>query len=212
MQREYTEYMKVKDIKKADFNPTGRTERVYLRGLLDDIRKNGIITPLIVDMAGNLADGHRRLACAEILGMENVPVRRVSGELGELWASCNANTMKVSGRNWAEATVNGLSIEAIPQGKVRQELTNLIRIMGDDMGDFIALDNTMPGIEILRGARVALRYCGMETDDANMRRIVWWLRKHKMQSIVSFAVHHEIPATTLVEAIYSDKPLSLSVA
>ena len=49
-----------------------------MRLLTDSIRKNGIITPLIVmpTREGNyqIISGHRRKYCADVLGLEKVPV------------------------------------------------------------------------------------------------------------------------------------------
>ncbi len=44
------------------------------RGLVEDIRRNGILTPLTISTDGVLLSGHRRHAAARMLRMETVPV------------------------------------------------------------------------------------------------------------------------------------------
>ena len=44
------------------------------RGLVEDIRRNGILTPLTISEDGVLLSGHRRHAAAKALGMKTVPV------------------------------------------------------------------------------------------------------------------------------------------
>ena len=42
-------------------------------GLLESIREHGILVPLVVAKDGEVLSGHRRLACARILGIRSVP-------------------------------------------------------------------------------------------------------------------------------------------
>lgn len=66
--------VKISDIKKTNYNSPIRTEMKYLKVLLQSIRDNGIYLPLLLTKNMQLIDGHRRLACAEELGMSEVPV------------------------------------------------------------------------------------------------------------------------------------------
>ena len=55
----------------------------YFGKLADDIGERGVIVPLIAKMDGTLLAGHNRLLVALQLGMENIPVQKVTDQLTE---------------------------------------------------------------------------------------------------------------------------------
>lgn len=65
-------------LKDFDRHPFKVQDDEAMNLLMDSIRKNGIITPLIVipkeDGCYQIVSGHRRKHCAELLGMKKVPV------------------------------------------------------------------------------------------------------------------------------------------
>lgn len=46
-----------------------------VQALVADIKKHGILEPLVISRDSYLVSGHRRLFCAELLGMKTIPVR-----------------------------------------------------------------------------------------------------------------------------------------
>jgi ParB-like chromosome segregation protein Spo0J len=89
----YFEYVPVEEIEKyKEFDR--ETEKKWgskdntLEELVDDIRENGIKTPITlqIDRDGNalIVEGNTRLAAAKKLGIKNIPVRVVSGEFGSI--------------------------------------------------------------------------------------------------------------------------------
>lgn len=55
--------VKIKDIKKAKFNPPSRVEKAPTSLLKKSIEEDGLQYPLLITKLNELVDGHRRLAC-----------------------------------------------------------------------------------------------------------------------------------------------------
>lgn len=89
----YFEYVPIEEIEKyREFDRAiekkwGSVDNT-LEELIEDIRENGIKTPITlqVDKNGNalIVEGNTRLAAAKKLGIKNIPVRIVSGEFGSI--------------------------------------------------------------------------------------------------------------------------------
>lgn len=60
-----------------------RESDVHLQHLRDDVRKRGILVPLIAKTDGTLLAGHNRLLVAQELGLKKIPVQYVQEELSE---------------------------------------------------------------------------------------------------------------------------------
>lgn len=99
----YFEYVPIEEIEKyKEFDRA--TEKKWgsadntLKELVADIQKNGIKTPITlqVDINNNalVVEGNTRLAAAKKLGIKNIPVRIISGEFG----SINKDKTKKLGR------------------------------------------------------------------------------------------------------------------
>jgi hypothetical protein len=97
--------LNVSKIKPASFEPPARLTKGALLSLKQQIENVGqILQPLILDEKYNLIDGHRRLACARILGMKEVPVRFLYGtdqDIREAFVILNEPVRKLTA---AEAT------------------------------------------------------------------------------------------------------------
>ena len=99
----YFEYVPIEEIEKyKEFDRA--TEKKWgsvdntLEELVDDIQKNGIKTPITLQVDRNnnalVVEGNTRLAAAKKLGIKNIPVRIISGEFG----SINKSKAKKIGR------------------------------------------------------------------------------------------------------------------
>ena len=99
----YFEYVPIEEIEKyKEFDRA--TEKKWgsvdntLEELVADIQKNGIKTPITLQVDRNnnalVVEGNTRLAAAKKLGIKNIPVRIISGEFG----SINKDKTKKLGR------------------------------------------------------------------------------------------------------------------
>ena len=74
------------DINRLSVNPHNaefflRESDAYFERLTEDIRKRGILVPLLAKKDGTLLAGHNRLAVAQAIGLKYVPVQYVTEEL-----------------------------------------------------------------------------------------------------------------------------------
>ena len=66
-------------LSKISFNPKNpviRTDQTHMgfKSLVANIRKNGLLTPIIVASNGTVIDGNRRLTALKLLGVKKAPV------------------------------------------------------------------------------------------------------------------------------------------
>ena len=78
-------YLSPEDLKPNPLNEKffRRESEDYFGKLADDIGERGVIVPLIAKMDGTLLAGHNRLLVALQLGMEHIPVQKVTEQLPE---------------------------------------------------------------------------------------------------------------------------------
>jgi len=77
-------YVRIDELTENKNNKIFKTEtKEYFQRLTDDIKKRGIIVPLIADVDGVLLAGHNRLQIAKELNFETIPVQYVKGKLSD---------------------------------------------------------------------------------------------------------------------------------
>lgn len=86
----------IDSIKPAIFNPPTRINHNTLVELKASISRIGIVYPLIVTPEMDLVDGHRRLECAKMLGMQTVPVIVRTGNQRVLFSEVNVTAKKLT--------------------------------------------------------------------------------------------------------------------
>ena len=72
-------------------------------GLVDDVRRRGIVVDLLVTQDGLLLDGHRRLRAAQDVGLTEVPVKEVQVTGSEGWEQAVAVAVNLHRRHLSEA-------------------------------------------------------------------------------------------------------------
>ena len=107
---EYSAMLHTSALNPASFNPGIRTETGKIAELLQNIKDDGRIIqeihvlhcpPRYIYM---VADGHRRLQCAKLLGIEKVRCRvHTEGTVEELWVRLNRDTRKITPYEWMVA-------------------------------------------------------------------------------------------------------------
>lgn len=199
-------WVPVEDIKAASYNPTSRTEKQALRKLCREIETiGGIVSPLTVGSDGVLADGHRRLACAILLGMTHVPVifRTETSEM--LYASMNAATLPHNSKQSAEAVAQGFPLELV-RGGAQSLITKWIELLGpEDFTDMVQRRSPY----IVQQALTLSKYCGLEDDIDFQRRTLIWMDAHDMvrASIEVRSKDVLLAPHVIVNKINSDEPL-----
>ncbi len=72
-------------------------------GLVDDVKRRGIVVDLLVTQDGLLLDGHRRLRAAKDVGLTEVPVKEVQVTGSEGWEQAVALAVNLHRRHLSEA-------------------------------------------------------------------------------------------------------------
>lgn len=88
-------------MKVSEIHPCLSNAEIYgeikTESLIDDIRKNGILTPIVINQDGIIVSGHRRFACALELGLTEVPceqIKTTEDTLLQLLVSYNEQRVK----------------------------------------------------------------------------------------------------------------------
>lgn len=196
----------IDEIHPSPFNPEKRTRpgSDSLKVLKKSIEKNGILQPITITQDGQIADGHRRYACAKLLGMTHVPAIRRPDTAEKLFAELNAGNKPLNNSQWSDAAKKGFDESLIPNTDTRNKIANMKRIFGEDF-------NTMDCSSAIIGPAMAIaRYIGDETDEY-LKKIILWLAANKsMQVVVSNAMRNNVAPSVLVKAIENNKPIQLS--
>lgn len=198
----------VEEVMVADFNPARRVNRTSLSGLMISIQQHGILEPLALTWNKVLADGHRRLACAKLLSMKEVPVaihKELILDAPALWVVLNAESMSLTPAQWMDAVSHGLplSTPGFPES-MRRRITRLRELMGDDFITDLVEVGRSPNI--LDTAERVMRYCN-QRDDGFLRKTLLWLVLVGNSFSAKNAIDEEIPLDIFEEAIEEGKPL-----
>lgn len=92
-------------------------EDVAVQRLADDIRRNGLLEPILITRDGVILSGHRRFAACKVVGLTYVPVRRHSvfsddPEFVSLLVSCNTQREKTRAERLRESVIQSDPAEA----------------------------------------------------------------------------------------------------
>ena len=189
--------MAVADIKPAPYNPAVRTTKQALRRLLESIQARGIIVPLVVDANGNLVDGHRRLACAKLLGMETVPVVIAQTEPDGLYAELADTTRRINGKEATEIYSKGGKAPRAHQAALQE----IERLLGPEWVRRI-VDERLSGQSILAVAHSICRYTGTDaSDDDWMWSVLIWLVEGHRQAMAHWAILDRMAPKELCRAV-----------
>ena len=200
----------LEDVKIARFNPSKRSDRTRLTGLLLSIREHGILEPLVLTQDRILADGHRRLACAKLLKMETVPVA-IHSESGldapTLWVILNADTMNLTPSQWLAAVDAGLALDTpgFPDS-LRRRVERLIDLVGREGLRLLVEQGRSP--YIIDAADRVVRYCDRRDDEIFYRQTLDWLIHVGNSFNVRSAIVEEVPSDLLSEAIVQGRELA----
>lgn len=219
-------YLPVKQIDKASFNPTSRTEIKSLTGLEENINERDILAPLHVlqtafslkDLRFILVDGHRRFTIACRLGYQLVPcVIHQGTSPAALWADLSRDTRALSAFEWMVAwSETGTEMEArIPKAhmsKIRQclEIFGTRKKLKEAMIDQRIAPSLCQPVNFLYEAFVML---GHPYSGVKREVIARWIIDHRLQLSLKALLKHKWGPVThkkLYARMLSGKTFSLA--
>ena len=197
-------------LSKISFNPKNpviRTDQTHMgfKSLLANIRKNGLLTPIIVASNGTVIDGNRRLTALKHLGVKEAPVVMHNSTshkvFDELFVACNEDTMSINACQELERYLNGakvktttlVAIEKVKEVGGVRVLRQLVNVGKSPITFSIALG-------------MIRTYTGI-TDKLFLRKALKWMLTVGSAYRLKASIADYIPVPRLVNAIETGTPL-----
>ena len=199
--------MTLAKLKFNPLNPVIRTDDTHhgFKTLVTNIRKNGLLTPIIVASNGTVIDGNRRLTALKILGVKTVPVVMHNSDspqvFDDLFVACNEDTMPINACQELERYLNGAKVKATT-------LYNIQRV--EEVGGKRALRQIVNVGKSPITFSIALgqirTYTG-RTDRDFLRKTLKWMLTVGSAYRLKAAINEFIPVPRLMKAIETGTPL-----
>lgn len=190
--------MPLDEIKLAPFNPSMRTTGQSLHDMLNDIREQGVMYPVSLSRDGFLGDGHRRVACAKIIGLKSIPAMRFDKSVEQLFR-LNGIQRPVTDRDWVQVWVSGN--HDVPN-KNSKRIGRVIEIVGE--AGMQALAAKQRGTSMLDVTRMIVNYC--EKDEPEfIHKTFWWLLNTGQQFAARSAMRTGVSPDILEDAVLNNR-------
>ena len=208
--KEATMVFKTMLINKLKFNPLNpviRTDETHqgFKSLVTNIRKNGLLTPIIVANNNTVIDGNRRLTALKILGVKEAPVVMHNSTshitFDNLFVSCNEDTMKINACQELERYLNGAKVKATTLYSIqrveeiggKRALRQIVNVSKSPITFSIALGQIRT-------------YTG-RTDKLFLQKALRWMLTVGSAYRLKSAINEFIPVPRLMKAIETGTPL-----
>ncbi len=199
----------VESIIAAPYNPPGRVALAALAQLQASMDAVGLLYPVLIDEGRNLIDGHRRLACAKLLGWDVIaalciPSDQISRDAA--YASVNVTARKMSGNDALRVWL------ANPLAVGRKHAVGFER-MREELGADLISRACREGFShrLYETARRLSRYLSQDSADF-VRRAFAWLMEHATVGQVMKAMEAGHPPRVFLNAIRRDRGVTLKLA
>lgn len=187
----------------AGYNPSIRTDKKSVKQLLESIKQNGILYPILVDKNLNVIDGHRRLSCAKTLKLTVVPCLISDTKMSKdaCYETINTTARKMSASEMIYVYVRG--------GKVPDSVEKRIKILQNIVGhkELKKMGDKFISISVMSQGNKIAKYCN-EKSDAFVKKAILWIIQHKQSYQVRKAMEDKIFKSRLKQIIESNKPLT----
>jgi hypothetical protein len=203
------QYLLVKQLVPATFNPPVRTEDVHLILLKKSTKKWGVLSPLHIHHCPQrgihyvVVDGCRRLASAIANGEERVPciIHSRDCDSEEIWAELSRSTRAVSAHEWLYAwfVTDDRMRDHMPK-KVWANIYKCLEIFGSRAHlRALAEARLSPSIAkyILAFHRHMLRRIGSKIGSLTPKDIGDWVVTHRLHYAVGAVCKMNVPPTKL---------------
>lgn len=194
--------LKVADLKTAHYNPKTRIKPDRIRVLVNSIGKIGLLYPILVTPDNVVIDGHRRLAAYIELGYETIPAIVGIGDPNELYSSVNDCSRRMGGN---EALQVWLAEPKAVKPILQSRFELLVEVLG--MARVKRLAKEGMSIKVYTRAKQLCTYC--DQDGSTVPEFFDWIMNTQSIGGALEAIRSEVPATTIVRAMKSDKPLRM---
>lgn len=194
------EYIKVDELKPAVYNPPGRVSGHSLYELLASVKQVGILQPILVSQSLDVIDGHRRLACAKLAGLETVPCIVTDGNRHEIYTSVNGTSKKLTLADDLYVYLSGGSMS----GRSRAAIDALDKIIGLDGLETLAESGLSP-----RGTLQACETYERATGDKITKKSAMWIINQRMSYRIRRAKENGIHPDIIRACVNANIPLEV---
>jgi hypothetical protein len=112
------------------YNPSARTkEGARLNRLVETIKKNGLIYPILITSDRSVIDGNRRLTACRALGHETIECVVSDLDRDEAFTTINTSSMRLGGKGWLDMASRG-GVLPPKESAQYEELRNLVGSYG----------------------------------------------------------------------------------
>ena len=199
--------MLLSKLKFNPLNPVIRTDDTHngFKALVSNIRKNGLLVPIVVANDGTVIDGNRRLTALTILGVKKVPVVMHNStshkNFDSLFVACNEDTMQINACQELERYLNGAKVKAVTYYNIkkveeiggRKTLRQIVNVGKSPITFSIGLGQ--------------LRNYTDRTDKAFLKKALRWMLTVGSAYRLKSAISEFVPVSRLVKAIENGTPL-----
>lgn len=195
----------LKLLKKAKHNPARRSDPARLNNLIKSIQEVGLLYPVLITEDMEIIDGHRRLAAYEKMEMETIPCKVVEGDQAHLYRSVNFTAARLSANDIVGVWLK--NPEAVPARKA-MIMEEMEQTLGRPMVEEIYERGSSHRTYHL--AKGLARSWDMDNPQ-EIKRIIKWIWKHAMMSVVSRAVTYpdDFNRASLQRAIHADRAVRI---
>ena len=199
----------ISEIKRSKYNPRIRTDKTKFayKNLLQSIKNNGLIVPIILNNSMKLIDGHRRLSCCEDLGYDEIPAIINSSvtnkNYDKMFTEANDKTMKMTASQETERYLSGASNIS---NAVLKQIKILEEIGGRDVIKKIVSMGQSPATYTI-GVGMYCAYTNKRTKK-DKREVLYWMFNVSSPYALKTAINFFIPADMLVEFIKERKKIT----
>lgn len=117
----------ISTITHTPYNPAARTkEGARLNKLIETIRKNGLIYPILITSDRNVIDGNRRLTACRAIGHETIECVISDLDRDEAFTIINTSAMTLGGKGWLDMAQRGGMLPS----KEAAQFTELQQLVG----------------------------------------------------------------------------------
>ena len=188
-------------------NPVIRTDDTHgsFKALTNNIRKNGLLVPIIIANDGMIIDGNRRATALTVLGAKQVPVIEHNSQshltFDDLFVSCNEDTMIINACQELERYLNG--------AQVKKSTFHAIKKIQDVGGKKVLrqIVNVNKSPVTFAIAIGQLRNYTGKHDVKFLRKALHWMLTIGSAYRLKSSINELIPVARLVKAIETGTPL-----
>ena len=194
-------------LKHNPLNPIIRTDETHhaFKTLVNNIRKNGLLTPITVANDNMIIDGNRRVRALKILKVKKVPVIMHNSTshltFDDLFVACNEDTMKINACQELERYLNGAKVKNTTYAAIkkveevggRKALRQIVNVNKSPITYSIALSQVRS-------------YTG-RNDRTFLRQALTWMLHTGSAYRLKAAINEFIPVPRIISAIENQTPL-----